>query len=176
MFDLNQTVKLSNVNLRAEKHGDDTRAAVDLKIEATCPSIALIYFHQELRQHLFKKDDNPDLVDQVNESDALTVLRYPKMGAIKWDWEGAGYKAVIDYGLGDEKSNINLGDDLKIDHFVIEPINGGSVSIAFRIIAHPTKEDIGKLSELIQREIDIVLTPPEPKTVQELFNEQPKAA
>lgn len=169
MFDLNQTVKLSNVNLRAEKHGDETRAAVDLKIEATCPSTALISFHQELRQHLFKKDDNPDLVDQVIVGDGLTVLRYPKMGAIKWDWEGAGYKGVIDYGLGDEKSNIHLGEDLKIDHFVIEPINGGSVSIAFRIIAHPTKEDIGKLSELIQRDIDLQLTPPEPTKAEDLF-------
>jgi len=176
MFDLNQTVKLANVNLRAEKHGDDTRAAVDLKIEATCPSTALIHFHSELRQHLFKKDDNPDLVDQVTEGDGLTILRYPKMGALKWDWEGAGYKGVIDYGLGDVKSNINLGDDLKLDHFVIEAINGGSVAICFRIIAHPDKDNIGKLSELIQREIDITLTPPEPKTVQELFNEQPKAA
>jgi len=172
MFDLNQTVKLANVNLRAEKHGDDTRSAVDLKIEATCPSSALINFHPELRQHLFKKDDNPDLVDQVIEGDGLTLLRYPKMGALKWDWEGAGYTAVIDYGMGGE-SNIQL-EDLKIDHFVFEPMNGGSVSITFRITAHPDPDDIGKLSEFIQREIDLTLTPPAPATVQELFGDEPK--
>lgn len=176
MFDLNQTVKLANVNLRAEKHGDDTRAAVDLKIEATCPSTALIHFHSELRQHLFKKDDNPDLVDQVVENDGLTILRYPKLGALKWDWEAAGYSAVIDYGLGDAESNIDLGNDLKLDHFVFQAINGGSVGISFRIIAHPDPDDIGKLSEFIQRDIELKLTPPEPKTVQELFNEEPKAA
>jgi hypothetical protein len=169
MFELNQTVKLANVNLRAEKHGDETRAAVDLKIEATCPSSALIHFHPELRQHLFKKDENPDLVDQVVEGDGLTLLRYPKLGALKWDWEGVGYSGVIAYGLGDQESNIDLGDELKVDHVVLQPMNGGSVGICFRVIAHPEPDDIGKLSELIQREIDIELLPPAPTKPDDLF-------
>jgi hypothetical protein len=48
-----------------------------------------------LRYHLFIKDQNPDLIDQVIEGDGLTVLRYPKMGDIEWDWEGAGYTATV---------------------------------------------------------------------------------
>lgn len=171
MFELNQTVKLANVNLRAEKHGDETRAAVDLKIEAICPSSSLIYFHAELRQHMFKKDDNPDLIDQVVEGDGLTILRYPKLGALKWDWEGSGYRGVIKYGLGDGESNIDLGDELKIDHIVLSPMNGGSVGISLRVIAHPEPDDIGKLSELIQREIDIELLPPAPTTAKDLFKD-----
>ncbi|SDC67570.1 hypothetical protein SAMN05428966_10291 [Massilia sp. PDC64] len=167
MFELKQIVKLANVNPRAELHGEDPKPAFDLKIEATCPSSVLIHFHSELRQHLFKKDENPDLVDQVQEGDGLTVLRYPKMGAIKWDWEGAGYTATIDYGLGGD-SNIVL-HDVKVDHFTIEAMNGGSVSLCFRIIAHPDPEDVGKLCEFIQRDIDLVLTPPEAKTADDLF-------
>lgn len=174
MFDLNQTVKLANLNPRAEKHGEDTKPALDLKIEATCPSSVLIHFHHELRQHLFKKDDNPDLVDQVTEGDGLTQLRYPKMGAIKWDWEGQGYTAEVDYGLGGD-SNIVL-HDVKVDHFTIEAMNGGSVSLCFRIIAHPDPEDVGKLCEFIQREIDLVLTPPEAKTADDLFPDNMRKA
>ena len=176
MFDLFQTVKLANLNLRAEKHGDDTKPALDLKVEATCASTVLIHFHSELRQHLFKKDENPDLVDQVTEGDGLTVLRYPKMGPIKWDWEGIGYRGVVDYGLGDDESNIDLGDDLKLDHFVIEPLNGGSVNISFRVIAHPDSDDIGKLSEFIQRDIELKLTPPEAKTADDLFPDNMRRA
>lgn len=178
MFDLeNQSVKLASVNARAEKHGEDTKPAYDLKIEATLPSSALIHFHPELRQHLFKKDENPDLVDQANpEADALTILRYPKLGPLKWDMEATGYTGVVAYGLGD-KSDIQLGDDLKIDHFVFDPQNGGSVGVTFRVIAHLKTDDVGKLCEFIQRDIELTLTPPEPKTVQELFGgEQPKAA
>ncbi|WBS00253.1 hypothetical protein OU994_18195 [Pseudoduganella sp. SL102] len=169
MFELlKQTVKLSNLNPRAEKHGDDTKPALDLKIEATCPSTILAYFHPELRQHLYKFDDNPDLVDQVSDGgDGLTVLRYPKMGAIKWDWEGAGYKAEVDYGLGGA-SNIVL-DDVKVDHFAIEAMNGGSVTVTFRVIAHPNADDVGKLCEFIQREIVLDLVPPAPTTVGDLF-------
>jgi hypothetical protein len=144
-------------------------AAVDLKIEATCASSTLIHFHPELRQHLFKKDDNPDLVDQVTEGDGLTALRYPKMSPFKWDWEGAGYSAEIDYGLGGD-SNIKL-DELKVDNFVFEPMNGGSVGITFRITAHPESEDIGKLSEFIQREIELTLTAPEANTTGDLLAE-----
>jgi hypothetical protein len=175
MFDLeNATVKLASVNARAEKHGEDTKPALDLKIEASCPSSVLIHFHPELRQHLFKRDENPDLVDQVVEGDGLTVLRYSRLGALKWDWEGAGYSATVDYGMGGE-SNIQL-QDVKVDHFSFEPQNGGSVAVTFRIIAHPDSVDVGKLCEFIQRDIELTLTPPEAKNVHELFGDEPKAA
>ncbi len=170
MFELNQAVKLANVNPRAEMHGEDPKPAFDLKIEATCSSSVLAYFHPELRQHLFKKDENPDLVDQVEQmtgGDGLTVLRYPKMGALKWDWEGTGYTATVDYGMGGD-SNIVL-HDCKVDHFKIEAQNGGSVVITFRIIAHPESEDVGKLCEFMQRDIELDLLPPAPQTVGELF-------
>lgn len=174
MFELNQAVKLANVNPRAEMHGEDPKPAFDLKIEATCPSTVLLCFHSELRQHLFKKDEQPDLVDQVIEGDGLTVLRYPKMGPIKWDWEGAGYTATVDYGLGGD-SNIVL-HDCKVDHFKIEAQNGGSVVITFRIIAHPESEDVGKLCEFMQRDIELVLAPPAAKTADDLFPDNMRKA
>ena len=174
MFDLKQIVKLANVNPRAELHGEDPKPAFDLKIEATCPSSVLTYLHSELRQFLFKKDENPDLVDQVIEGDGLTVLRFPKMGPMKWDWEGTGYTATVDYGMGGE-SNIVLRD-CKVDHLKIEAQNGGSVILTFRVIAHPESEDVGKLCEFIQRDIDLELTPPEPKTADDLFPADMKKA
>lgn len=173
MFDLNTAqVKLCAINARAELHGEDAKPAFDLKIEATLPSDSLIAFHPELRTTLFKKDESPDLVDAINP-DALTVLRFPKLGALKWDWEGTGYSVVVGYGIGGE-SDIKL-NDCKVDHFKFEPLNGGSVLIAFRVIAHPDTADVGKLCEFIQRDIELTVTPPAPTTVHELFGEQ-KAA
>jgi len=174
MFELDQQVKLANVNPRAELHGEDPKPAFDLKIEATCSSNVLLHFHSELRQHLFKKDENPDLVDQVIEGDGLTVLRYPKMGAVKWEQEYAGYTAIVDYGLGGE-SDIVL-NDCKVDHFKIEALNGGSVLITCRVIAHPDTEDIGKLCEFIQRDIGLKLVPPEAKTADDLFPDNMRKA
>ncbi|HWK72213.1 MAG TPA: hypothetical protein VNS29_15370 [Burkholderiaceae bacterium] len=170
MFELkDHQVKLASVNPRAEIHGEDRVPACDLKIEAACSSEVLIYLHSQLRQLLFKKNDSPDLVDQVQDSEALTELRFPKMGPIKWTWEGTGYTLTVDYGLGDA-SNIVLGD-CEVDNFKIDPMEGGTVNISFRVICHPETADVGRLCEMIQREIQITLAPPEPVSVQELFGE-----
>lgn len=172
MFELKQAVKLASVNARAELHGDDPKPAFDLKIEATMVNDALIHFHPELRQVLYKKDETPDLVDQINP-EALTVLRFPKMGPLKWDWEGIGYSVTVGYGIGGA-SDIQLSA-CKVDHFKIEPQNGGSVLLTFRVIAHPETADVGKLCEFIQKNIDLTVTPPAPATVQELFGDQQAA-
>ena len=169
MFDLpKQTVKLVSLNARAEVHGEARKPAFALKFEAVCDNKTLIAFHPELRNMLFKKDETPDLVDQL-EPEALTALRFPKMGTVKWDWEGSGYTVTVDYGLG-EKSDIKLGD-CKVDGIRIDPMNGGSVQLGFRVICHPESEDVGRLCEFIQRDIEISVTPPEPQTVQELFGD-----
>lgn len=168
MFELESQVKLASVNPRAEIHGEDRVAAFDLKFEATCPNDVLIHFHPELRTMIYKKADDPDLVEQI-DGEALTALRFPKMGVIKYEQELTGYKVEVDYGMGGD-SNIVLGD-CKIDGFKIAPQNGGSVGITFRVICHPESDDVGRLCEFIQREIDITVTPPEPTSLSQLFGE-----
>jgi hypothetical protein len=161
-------VKLSSVNPRAEIHGEERKPACDLKFEVTCANDVLIHFHPELRTTLFKKDEQPDLIDQA-QPEALTALRFPKMGTVKWDWEGTGYTLTIDYGIGG-KSDIKLGD-CQVDQIRIDPMNGGSVKLGFRAICHPESKQFGQLCELIQQDVEITLTPPEPTSVQELFGE-----
>lgn len=168
MFELNQKVKLASLNARAELHGEERKPAFDLKFEAACGNDVLIHFHPELRQMLYKKADAPDLVEQV-DPEALSALRFPKMSAIKWDWEGAGYTLTVPYGI-DDKSAIKLGD-CTIDDFKFAAQNGGTVLVTWRTICHPKTDEVGKLCEFIQREIDITLAPPAPETVQQLFGD-----
>lgn len=173
MFELTQAVvKLVNVNPRAELHGDEHKLASDLKMQITCGNQVLDFFDRELRPMLYKRDENPDLVDQI-EGDGLTALRFPKLDALKWDWTGNGYKLAIDWGMGGD-SNITL-EDVTVDKFAIEAQNGGSVVVTFRVIAHPDADVLGPLCELMQQDITVWLTPPAPTTVHELFGEQ-KAA
>lgn len=174
MFQLtNHKAKLSNVNPRAEMHGDQPKPAFDLSIEAPCPNKILDFFTPDLRAMLYKKDENPDLVEQV-EGDAMTALRLPKLGSLKWDDEYVGYSVVVDYGLGGD-SNIVLAD-VKLDKFKFVAQEGGTVILTCRIIAHPNEKDIGPLCNFIQRDIVISVTPPEPKTLTELFDQVPKKA
>lgn len=174
MLDLqNEIFKLASVNLRAEIHGEDRVPACDLKFEGVVANDVLPYFHPELRQFLFKKDESPDLVDQA-QPEALTALRFPRLGTLKYDHEGTGYKVTVAYGIGGP-SDIALAD-CKVDSFRIDPMQGGSVRLGFRVICHPDSEQVGKLSELIQQDVEINVTPPEPTTLGELFNEDKKAA
>jgi hypothetical protein len=173
-FEFNQTAKITGINPRAELHGEDPKPACDIIFEASMANTVLNRFAPGLLDAIYKQDENPDLVDQVEEAQGLRVLRFPGMSAFKWEFQGTGYKLTVDYGLGDDESNIKLGD-ITIDKFKLEPQQGGSVLVRWRTVAHPTEKDIGKLYGLIQRDVDLVLTPPEPKTVGELFGDAPKA-
>lgn len=173
MFDLrNATFKLSSVNFRQELHGEDHVRACDLKFEGTVGNDVLIAFHPELRAMLFKKNEDPDLIEQT-EPKALTALRFPRLGTLKYDWEGSGYTLAIDYGLGD-KSNIVLAE-CQIDGIRIDPMQGGSVRIGFRVICHPDGKQVDPLTEMLQSDVVISATPPEPTSLGELFGEQAAA-
>jgi hypothetical protein len=173
MLDLqNCILKMSSVNFRQELHGEDHVRACDLKFEGVVGNDVLIAFHPELRSMLFKKNDQPDLVDQA-DPEALSALRFPRLGTLKYDWEGTGYTLTIDHGLGD-KSNIVLGD-CKLDGIRIDPMQGGSVRLAFRVICHPDGKHVDPLTEKLQSDVEISVTPPAPTTVQELFNESSAA-
>ena len=174
-FEFAQVAKITGINPRAELHGEDPKPACDIMFEAAMANTVLNRFAPGLLDAIYKADENPDLIDRAEEVEGVRTLRFPGMSAFKWEFQGTGYKLAIDYGLGGDESNILLGD-ITIDKFKLEPQQGGSVLVRWRTVAHPTEKDIGKLYSLIQRDVDLVLTPPEPKTVGELFGDAPAPA
>lgn len=159
MFELSKTnAKLVSINARAECHGEDRKPAFDLKFEATLPSDILIEFHPQLRKLLFTRSDDPDLVEQT-DPEAMSALRFREMGPIKWNWEAAGYRLTVHYGIGDATNIVMEG--VEVDHFSFMPQNGGSVLVAWRAICHPKSGDVGRLCEFIQQKVDITLESPE---------------
>lgn len=170
MFELSQQqVKLSSVNPRAEIHGDKKVPACDLKFEYSAPNEVLFDFNAGLLSALYTMpEDQEDLI----EPGRLSQLRFPKMGAFKWDMSGKGYTLEADYGLGGI-SNIVLGG-VDIDGFKLVPQNGGTVVIVFRVVVHPDEEAFGKLCSLVQQMVTITLTAPPPNTIGELFGDEPQ--
>lgn len=169
MFELDRTsVKLSSVNARAELHGDKRVPAFDLKFEYAADNGVLAQFAPDLRSALYKRpEDQEDLIDP----DRLSVLKYGKMGAFRWDLTGKGYSLVVHYGIGGP-SDITL--DADIDGFKLLPQNGGTVIVMFRAVVHPKEEQVGRLCGFIQQNVEITLTPPAPNTIGELFGETPQ--
>lgn len=169
MFEIHeQTVKLSSVNPRAEIHGDEKKPACDLKFEYAADNSFLAHFAPDLRDALYKRpDDQEDLIDP----ERLSVMRFPKMGAFKYELAGKGYTLVVHYGIGGP-SNVELSAD--IDGFKLLPQNGGTVIIMFRAVVHPEEDQAGRLCSLVQQNVDITLTPPAPNTIGELFGDEPQ--
>jgi len=159
MFELSaQTAKLANPNLRAELHGEDTKIAVDLKCEIKVSNDVLSWFDPDLKSALYEKAGDAAQGQLIDEPGYLPALKFPMMAPIKWGWAGTGYDAVVNYGVSG-KDDVTL-IQTQVDNFRFDCQDGGTVAICFRIVAHPTPDEIGRLSELVQREITLTLTPP----------------
>lgn len=156
MFSLDQCkAKLLSVNPRAERHGEDMVMAADIKLEVRVANDLLSEFDPYLKGALYKK---PEAVDLINDPSYLPVLRFPDMGPIRWEYEGAGYTLIVARGLLSDLS-ITL-EDCKVDKITFHCQDGGHVLLGLRVIAHPSASKLGEICEMIQQTIDIELTEP----------------
>lgn len=159
MFSLNETnLLLANVNPRSERHGEDMVLAADLKLTVKTSNDILSEFHPSLKSALYGKQGGSqgELVDIPGH---LPELRFPQIGKIRWEKEFAGYELRVHWGI-DGSTDIVLSD-CKIDKFSFECLDGGSVVFGFRAIVHPAASEMGRLCDLIQKEITVTLTPPD---------------
>lgn len=163
MFSLNrQTCKLTSVNPRQELHGTDKVLACDLKFEAKVSNDVLSEFDPSLKSALYRKPDESDSQAELAIDDPahLSKLKFPMMGAIKWNKEFAGDELVVHYGVSG-RDDIALTAKA-VDNFRFDCQDGGTVNVSFRVIAHPKPEELGRLCEMIQQECEISLIPPSP--------------
>lgn len=155
-----QSCTLVNLNTRAELHGEDREPAADLKLSWTTGNDLLAEFHPSLRSALFREPDANDVQPELlDEAGALSKVRFPQLGALKWDASIIGAEVVVHYGTSG-KSDIVLGE-ATVDGFSFDLQDGGSVTCTMRVRCHPDEKQIGKLYTLIQREVEVSITPPE---------------
>jgi hypothetical protein len=169
-----QTVKLTNVNPRIEKHGTESVPAADLNFTLTAANSILEQFDVDLLLALYGEPDADEPADQeelegVDPVSLFTVLRFPKINPIKWDSKHAGYALSIDYGLGGE-SCLEI-EGCEVGKFVLDCMEGGTVEIKFQVQCSSglTEKIMGKLSLMIGQEVSIMLTAPEAAPVQEVM-------
>lgn len=166
-LELNQPAKIRTVNMRSERHGEETKMAADIFCEIRCGNDILDRFEPGLKSALYKQGD-PDLLTEEADKSALTALRFPHIkNALKTDHKLTGYGVTVPYGIGGD-SDVEL-EEVTVDRFQLEPQEGGTVLLRFRLISHPELSDVGKLCSLIQNEIEIEITPPPAQNVQDLF-------
>lgn len=149
-------VKLGHLNVRTEKHGDEDFTAVDLKLEWTTSNQNLAMFHPDLLELLFMPEPGHQKpVDGVQPIMPIRVFD-DSLAPLHWTREVTGRRLVIRHGI---KADTDLQiDDCTADKFVIEPMNGGTVVIGFRVRAKCDDERIlGKLPILLNRTLPMHL-------------------
>lgn len=155
-FQLEQAkATLAHINPRTEKHGEQDVPAADLKVQMTEGNGILTMFHGSLRSTLYKVDESEGQLEGV---EALTVRRFGSLiERLRFDHSLKGADVVIGFGTGGV-SDIELST-VDVDGFSCELMEGGSVSLTFRIKARPTGDQMKRLYEILGGEIDITVTP-----------------
>lgn len=153
----NAKARLTHINLRNEKHGDEDVPAVDLKFEWPTSNDALALFHPDLRDAIFQQSPADRAQTHVaGVPAALKALVFPSMLPLRWGTDSTGLRLTIDHGLGG-KSDLVMHDCIA-DKFVIEPMEGGSVAITFRVRTTNIAEELfGRLASLLGHDVPLTL-------------------
>jgi len=159
---LEQNAKLTSVNPRSEIHGEEFILACDLSFKITTSNSILDMFAPHLKETFYASNKDGEQQElEINEEGFLPLLKHKEIGKVPWDYNGAGYRVVIPIGVSGEEDIIFI--NAKIDGFVFELKQGGSVTTSLKVKVHPTAEEVGKMCEYIQQEVDLTLEPPKPE-------------
>lgn len=180
-FRVETDVTLTNVNPRKEMHGEQHRQAVDLSMACDVPNTKLNEIQPGLLEALFHNAAaDAGQVDLDGVDTAKPNLRFPKLnestfGLMRKKDVFAGYTTFIDFGLGDDRSNMEF-DLCKVKNLKGFFKEGGTVHLTWLVqycgdrLDHDT---CGKLVMLEQDQIRIRLVPPAIQQIEQ-EKEEPK--
>lgn len=156
----------NHVSIRDENHGDEKVLAVDLQFWKEGGNELLDLLDPKLRTTLFwnkaAEEGQESLPEVLKVLPNLRVHGLPE--SMRWGGEQKvrGYRMVLDWGLGDERSNVDLTDCV-VGKLWFEPKEGGSCKIGWRVsYAGEALQDVmtrGKLTGLKGQKAFIQLIP-----------------
>jgi len=157
MFEIDaERVKLSHLNIRTEKHGEDDVRAVDLKFERTGSGAILEGIVPSLRAALYRAPQAGNQADAFNGE--LTSLAFPEIEMpLKVAGEWPGYVATIDAGFDPDDALVLTGELKKQK---LEVVQGGSAKHEFTLSTYPDDEEIARLAAALGHEVTLSLAAP----------------
>jgi len=171
--------EITNLNLRAEKHGDENNPACDIKLQVDVQAERLNDIHPGLCDSLFRKpaagDQRPLIeVGKKKQDDSYTEVRHPSLEPLKLKQKFPGYELTI---LAPDNDGEGLFfADAEVKNFTITPREGGTASLAFSVGVDVDEDDIAGLLPFL-RNPDAVVTLVAPKAAaQQDAESMPEAA
>ena len=163
MFQLAEFTKatINSVTPRVEKHGDEDKPAVSIKLSIEGPNTLLDAIDPGIRQALYKAkpDETPEL---PGVEPATPILRCNAFDKHTLTASHEGWTLAIDSEV-DDTQPMKFGG-VKVDRFVVEAKQGGTIVLSIRLGTSDVDADrLGRLGMHNGESIWITLTPPEPK-------------
>lgn len=159
MFQLSEFTEahVASVTNRQETHGDEKVPAVSIGLDLTCANTILDQIDQALRHSLYKAVESQEQLPGIEP--ATPVLRCNSIEKVTLPTSHEGWTLSVDDGIDDTVPMV-FGA-VKIDKFVVEPKQGGSISLRFRCGTSDIDADrLGKLGMHNGQSIWIKLTAP----------------
>lgn len=168
--------RVTSVSINGENHGKDIQPAVTLSLKMTVGNDWLAHLSGHLKGSFYMKGksqvEQPELPG--TEVSDMPVLRMPDAGALPWTKEYTGLELTIDHGIGGESDIVVT--DCKADNIVLTFKEGGSVEVDFKLKSNKADEHTrGQLTSTIKRDIEIMVSGPEPDAQQPLEGAKPAA-
>lgn len=140
---------LAHLNLRAEKHGDESEPALDIKLELTTANSVLKKLAPGLLDALYDFDKQTDIEDEFKRK-----LRFPLLGVLPWDLEVPRTKLTVT----DIDGYAVVLTDGRANKFRIQALDGGSVKLVFRCqFSQPDEDAAASLMRVLQQNVTVDL-------------------
>jgi hypothetical protein len=144
-----ERVFFAHMNLRSEKHGDESEPALDVKFELTTANSVLKKLSPDLLDALYDFDKQADV-----EDDFKRKLKFPLLGVLPWDLELPRTMLTVHDVDGND---ITLYDG-KTNKLRIEALDGGTVKLVFRCqFSAPDEDAVASLMRVLQQDVPISL-------------------
>lgn len=172
MFQLDKhDAVLANLNLRKENHGDEKKAAADLKFQLAAPNTLLDSIDKALRPAFFRKPGKGEQQALPIDGNNLVALNLPLLGEQKIGTEYEAYEVEIASLLGHIEPLFFA--DAKVKKIAWLPIEGGSISMSLTVSVQIDEEDDAPLLAAWRRgEAKLSLVPPKEQKTGDTLDEQ----
>lgn len=144
MFKLSMvSADLVHINLRDEKHGEESVPCTDLKFVADVPQSFLTQLDPALLEMLYKPEgESPGEQAPLITGDGHMPLRFPKLPRLAW--AAAPFSAEVVLHAPKKKDEYRAVGS--VDKLVLEPKEGGPVTITFRVsVTGTTPADVAHI-------------------------------
>jgi hypothetical protein len=155
--------RCTSVSINGENHGKEVQPAVTLSFKMAVSNDWLVSLSPWLKTALYSRDKSAAQQGELpgTEVSDAPSLRMPELGPLSWTKEYTGLELTVDHGLGGADSNIVV-TDCKADNIAIEPAEGGTVEVSFKLKSNtPSEATRGRLTSLIKRDVEILVMPPD---------------